>query len=55
MLFRRNPAEPAMNEPGLVTVSMNELRRVKVIQAVADARLKPGRAAGRLGLSVRQD
>lgn len=43
-----------MNEPGLVTISMNELQRVKIIEAVTDGRLKPGQAAGRLGLSVRQ-
>jgi hypothetical protein len=32
MLSTRNPAEPAMNELGLVTISVNELRRVKVIE-----------------------
>ena len=32
MLSTRNPAEPAMNEPGLVTISVNELRRVKVVE-----------------------
>ncbi|ALL71313.1 hypothetical protein K788_0001873 (plasmid) [Paraburkholderia caribensis MBA4] len=30
MLSTRNPAEPVMNELGLVTISVNELRRVKV-------------------------
>jgi len=37
-----------------ITMSMRELDRFKVIEAVAEARLKPGRAAERLGLSVRQ-
>ncbi|WP_321918067.1 MULTISPECIES: ISNCY family transposase [unclassified Paraburkholderia] len=41
--------------PGeLVTLTMRELDRLKVIQAVAETGLKPGRAAERLGLSVRQ-
>ena len=43
-----------MNSNGTITMSMRELDRLKVIQAVAEARLKPGRAAERLGLSVRQ-
>src|SRR5471032_3242967 len=43
-----------MNTNGTITMSMRELDRLKVIQAVAEARLKPGRAAERLGLSVRQ-
>nr|WP_260175920.1 ISNCY family transposase [Paraburkholderia silvatlantica] len=38
----------------MVTLSMRELDRLKVIQAVVDSGLKPGRAAERLGLSVRQ-
>ncbi|ONO40185.1 transposase, partial [Burkholderia cenocepacia] len=33
---------------------MRELDRLKVIQAVVDSGLKPGRAAERLGLTVRQ-
>ncbi|WP_408439555.1 helix-turn-helix domain-containing protein [Paraburkholderia caffeinilytica] len=33
---------------------MRELDRLKVIQAIVDMGLKPGRAAERLGLSVRQ-
>src|SRR5512135_103369 len=33
---------------------MRELDRLKTIQAVIDGDLKPGRAAERLGLSVRQ-
>lgn len=43
-----------MNTNGTITMSMRELDRFKVIQAVAEVRLKPGRAAERLGLSVRQ-
>ncbi len=35
-------------------MTMRELDRLKVIQAVTEARLKPGQAAERLGLSVRQ-
>lgn len=54
MLSTRNQAEPAMNEPGLVTISMNELRRVKIIESVVEGRLSGVRAAGQLGLSERQ-
>jgi len=43
-----------MNEPGLVTISMNELQRVKIIEAVVEGRLSGVRAAGQLGLSERQ-
>ena len=43
-----------MNRTGIVTMSMQELDRIKVIQAVVDGNLKPGRAAERLGLTVRQ-
>jgi transposase len=43
-----------MNEPGLVTISMNELQRVKVIEAVVDGRLSGVRAARQLGLTERQ-
>lgn len=43
-----------MNEPGLVTISMNELRRVKIIEAVVEGRLSGVRAAEQLGLSERQ-
>jgi hypothetical protein len=42
------------NTNGKITMSMRQLDRLKLIQAVAEARLKPGRAAERLGLSVRQ-
>ncbi|MCP3705826.1 helix-turn-helix domain-containing protein, partial [Paraburkholderia sp. CNPSo 3274] len=38
----------------LVSLSMRELDRLKVIQAVVETGLKPGRAAERLGLTVRQ-
>jgi transposase len=41
--------------PGaLVTLNMRELDRLKVIQAVVEMGLKPGRAAERLDLTVRQ-
>jgi transposase len=43
-----------MGSTDLVTLSMRELDRLKVIQAVVDDGLKPGRAAARLGLSIRQ-
>ncbi|CAB3744083.1 ISNCY family transposase ISBcen27 [Paraburkholderia sediminicola] len=43
-----------MHPAALVTLNMRELDRLKVIQAVVDHLLKPGRAAERLGLSVRQ-
>ncbi len=35
-------------------MTMREVDRLKVIEAVAECRLKPGQAAERLGLSVRQ-
>ncbi|SDJ58892.1 Transposase [Paraburkholderia steynii] len=37
-----------------VSLSMRELDRLKVIEAIVEIGLKPGRAAERLGLSVRQ-
>ncbi|WP_419683765.1 helix-turn-helix domain-containing protein [Burkholderia theae] len=37
-----------------ITMTMRELDRFKVIEAVAECRLKPGQAADRLRLSVRQ-
>ncbi|RQU58761.1 ISNCY family transposase [Burkholderia cenocepacia] len=43
-----------MQPAELVTLTMRELDRLKVIRAVVDTGLKPGRAAERLGLSVRQ-
>ena len=42
-----------MRNPG-ITRPMRDLDRLKTIQAVVDRELKPGRAAERLGLSVRQ-
>uniref|UniRef100_UPI0038B76353 helix-turn-helix domain-containing protein n=2 Tax=Paraburkholderia sediminicola TaxID=458836 RepID=UPI0038B76353 len=38
----------------LVTLNMRELDRLKVIQAIVDMGLKPGRAAERLQLCERQ-
>src|SRR5690349_5715716 len=47
--------EPAMKpDTTLVSLSMRELDRLKVIQAIVEIGLKPGRAAERLGLTVRQ-
>jgi transcriptional regulator with GAF, ATPase, and Fis domain len=46
--------EPAMHAAALVTLNMRELDRLKVIQAIVDMGLKSGRAAERLGLTVRQ-
>ena len=37
-----------------ITMTMRELDRFKVIQDVADGRLRPWRAAERLGLTTRQ-
>lgn len=37
-----------------ITMTMRELDRFKVIQDVADGKLKPWRAAERLGLTTRQ-
>jgi Homeodomain-like domain len=42
-----------MRNPG-ITRHMRELERLRTIQAVVDRELKPGRAAERLGLTVRQ-
>lgn len=43
-----------MQRTGVITMTMRELDRLKVIQAVVDGLLKPGRAAERLGLTDRQ-
>ena len=43
-----------MTRTGTITMSMQELDRLKVIEAVAEARLMTWRAAERLGLSRRQ-
>ena len=39
---------------GMITMSMQEIDRLKVIQAVVDGNLKPMQAAARLGLTTRQ-
>ncbi|SAL87510.1 integrase catalytic subunit [Caballeronia arvi] len=43
-----------MTRTGTITMSMRELDRLKVIEAVAESRLMTWRAAERLGLSRRQ-
>jgi transcriptional regulator with GAF, ATPase, and Fis domain len=43
-----------MTRTGTITMSMQEFDRLKVIEAVAEARLMTWRAAERLGLSRRQ-
>jgi transposase len=43
-----------MNATGTITMTMREVDRFKVIQAVTEARLMPWRAAERLGISRRQ-
>jgi len=43
-----------MNERGLITATMHELERIKVIEAVCEHRLTMVRAAERLGLCERQ-
>jgi hypothetical protein len=43
-----------MTRTGTITMSMGELDRLKVIEAVAESRLMTWRAAERLGLSRRQ-
>ncbi|MCX5545332.1 ISNCY family transposase [Paraburkholderia sp. CNPSo 3076] len=43
-----------MNATGMITMTMRELDRLKVIQAIVEMGLKPGRGAERLGLTVRQ-
>jgi transcriptional regulator with GAF, ATPase, and Fis domain len=43
-----------MSEIETITMSMRKLDRFRVIQAVAERQLKPGRAAERLHVSVRQ-
>lgn len=41
-----------MNATGTITMTMRELDRFKVIQDVADGKLRPWRAAERLGLTA---
>lgn len=43
-----------MAKPGLITMSMRELNRIKIVQAVIEHRLKRYQGAERLGLSLRQ-
>jgi transposase len=43
-----------MNATGMITMTMRELDRLKVIQAIVEMGLKPGHAAERLELTVRQ-
>lgn len=43
-----------MNATGTITMTVREVDRIKVIQAVTEGRLKPGQAAARLELTVRQ-
>ena len=43
-----------MNATGMITKTMRELDRLKVIQAIVEIGLKPGHAAERLDLTVRQ-
>jgi transposase len=43
-----------MTGTGMIAVSVQELDRLKVVEAVAEARLMTWRAAERLGLSRRQ-
>ena len=44
----------SMQQRATVTMSMRDLERLKTIQAVINQELRPGRAAERLGPSVRQ-
>lgn len=46
--------ERIVGQPGLITMSMRELDRLKVVEAVVEQRLMPWRAAERLGISRRQ-
>jgi transposase len=43
-----------MDRPGMITMSMREIDRLKAIQAVVEGLLMPWRAAERLGISRRQ-
>lgn len=43
-----------MRRPATVTMTMRDLDRLKVTQAVVDGDLRSGRAGERLGLSARQ-
>lgn len=43
-----------MHSTGMITMAMRELDRLKLIEAVIDGNIRPGRAAERLGLTDRQ-
>jgi len=43
-----------MHRPDTITMTMRQLDRLKVLQALADGHLKTGIAAARLGLTTRQ-
>lgn len=43
-----------MRKPQIITMTMRELDRLKIILALADGYLKTGIAASRLGLTARQ-
>jgi transposase len=47
-------SEAALNDMGTITMSLGELDRLKVIQALVDGGMKPRHAAQRLGLTTRQ-
>jgi hypothetical protein len=46
--------ETAMNRIGTFTMTKREQDQLKIIQALVDGNIKPGLAAERLGLTVRQ-
>jgi hypothetical protein len=48
-------ADLAMQRATLLTLSMRELDRLRVPEAVVDTGLQPGRAAEQLGLTIRRD
>lgn len=43
-----------LDQSGTITMSMGELDRLKVVQALVDGLLKPGTVARKLGLTVCQ-
>jgi transposase len=47
-------SEAALNDMKTITMSLGELDRLKVIQALVDGGMKPRHAAQRLGLTTRQ-
>jgi hypothetical protein len=46
--------ELAMTRIGAITMTMRELDRLKIFQALTEGNLTPGQAAKRLGLTTRQ-